>query len=698
MRSAPVDRNFRGLLIFVRSNTSRCSRSATLVLFALLIATCVPATADAASVPGLLTQLPGASGCVAQAVNPTCVNDARGLDGINAVAVSPDGRNVYVAAGDSNAIAIFDRDATTGALAQKAGAEGCITNLAGDVTCNTGGRAISNVTNVIVSPDGKNVYATGRASNSIAIFDRDPSTGGLTQKAGAAGCITTVTGDVTCTTSGRALGGAYGATVSPDGGSVYVVSQSSDGVAVFDRNSVDGTLTQKAGAAGCVVQGTDATCANTGRALDDAWGVIVSPDGENAYVTASGSDGVAIFDRNPADGSLTQKAGTAGCIVMGTDVTCTNDGRALDFARGPAISPDGKSVYIASQQGGTVTVFDRDLDTGGLSQKAGAAGCITVSGALVTCNTTARGMAGAMSVEVSPDNRNVYVAAQNSDGVAVFDRDLLNGELTQKTGKPGCFIEGGDATCDNSGRGMPSAYWIALSPDGLNAYVGGANDAMAILKRDLPPTCQEVGGISIVFGQSAPVKLNCTDPNGDPLTYAIVTNPAHGGLTGFDATAGTAVYSPAASFVGADSFTFGAFAGSGESDPATLSLVVDPPVSPVVTKLQVSPKRFRASKRARVGFELNRAASVRLVIQRRITGRKSGRRCSTKRKTGKRCAVYKSIKGAVSVDGIGGANLLVLNTMPGGKKLTPGRYRLLATPSADGLTGKDVSASFTLVR
>ena len=39
----------------------------------------------------------------------------------------------------------------------------------------------------------------------------------------------------------------------------------------------------------------------------------VSPDGQSAYVASFDSDSVAVLDR-AADGSLTQKPGTAGCI------------------------------------------------------------------------------------------------------------------------------------------------------------------------------------------------------------------------------------------------------------------------------------------------------------------------------------------------------------------------------------------------
>ena len=49
------------------------------------------------------------------------------------------------------------------------------------------------------------------------------------------------------------------------------------------------------------------------------------------------------------------------------------------------------------------------------------------------------------------------------------------------------------------------------------------------------------------------VMLKGTDPEGDPLTYAIVGQPAHGSLTG---TGANRTYTPAAGYHGPDSFTF----------------------------------------------------------------------------------------------------------------------------------------------
>src|SRR5262249_6049837 len=79
--------------------------------------------------------------------------------------------------------------------------------------------------------------------------------------------------------------------------------------------------------------------------------------------------------------------------------------------------------------------------------------------------------------------------------------------------------------------------------------------------------------------QNAPVgvTLSATSPNGLPLTYTIVTTPAHGTASG---TAPTLTYTPAANYVGPDAFTFKANDGITESNVATISITVRLPNRP----------------------------------------------------------------------------------------------------------------------
>ena len=98
------------------------------------------------------------------------MNSVDGLDGAYSVTVSPDGSHVYAAGHYDNAIAVFSRDSSTGTLTFVEMAKDGVDGVEG----------LARVNSVTVSPDGSSVYATGFDDQAIIIFTRDPSTGALT--------------------------------------------------------------------------------------------------------------------------------------------------------------------------------------------------------------------------------------------------------------------------------------------------------------------------------------------------------------------------------------------------------------------------------------------------------------------------------------------------------------------------------------
>jgi hypothetical protein len=99
---------------------------------------------------------------------------------------------------------------------------------------------------------------------------------------------------------------------------------------------------------------------------------------------------------------------------------------------------------------------------------------------------------------------------------------------------------------------------------------------------------------SVTTAEDTPANITLTgsDVDGNPLTYAVVTQPGHGALAG---TAPYLIYTPAANYNGADSFTFKVNDGSVDSAPAMVDLTVtalnDAPVadSQVVSTAQDTP-------------------------------------------------------------------------------------------------------------
>jgi hypothetical protein len=79
---------------------------------------------------------------------------------------------------------------------------------------------------------------------------------------------------------------------------------------------------------------------------------------------------------------------------------------------------------------------------------------------------------------------------------------------------------------------------------------------------------------------AAAITLKASDADGDPLTYAIITPPQHGSLSG---TLPQVTYKPRRDYNGTDSFTFKVNDGKADSNTAVVSLTIrpvnDPPVA-----------------------------------------------------------------------------------------------------------------------
>ena len=430
---------------------------------------------------GTLTQLRGARGCLVDRTARTrgC-GIARALKGpgpfmgSRAVAVSPDGKNVYVAASRSNAIAVFRRNPRTGALGQPSGAAGCVA-AKGAFECR---RAIglNGPNSVAVSPDGRNVYATSRGSNAITAFRRDRSSGALTQLSAAAGCISGL--PVPVCASGRALLGPDVVVVSPDGANVYVGSFFGNAVAVFARDRAGGALVQLAGEGGCLAEATSG-CAH-GIALGAPEGMAIAANGAAVYVASALSNALVVLARDKSTGALGQATDGSGCIVDSPLAGCAN-GVQISGANAIDVAPGRGDVYVTSLFSNSVTSFSRAGSAASLAQKPGTSGCLVWLRA-VGCSF-GRALSSPEGLAVSPDGANVYAAAFATGAIDVLDRNRKSGVVVQKPGRPGCLALRSVPGCTRA-RALRGVSSIALSPDGRYLYsTSFGSNAVDIFRR-----------------------------------------------------------------------------------------------------------------------------------------------------------------------------------------------------------------------
>jgi hypothetical protein len=118
---------------------------------------------------------------------------------------------------------------------------------------------------------------------------------------------------------------------------------------------------------------------------------------------------------------------------------------------------------------------------------------------------------------------------------------------------------------------------------------------------------------------------------------------------------------------------------------------------PSIGALTVTPRRF--SKKATAFYKVSEPAHVSFVAQRLVAGRRKGHRCvrpTAALRRAPRCRLPRPA-GNMSATAASGANSLALTDRIGKRKLAPGSYRLLATPTdAAGNRGATKSAPFAI--
>src|SRR2546423_2899315 len=407
------------------------------------------------------------SGCIAQlvpgedteAASRACQR-AGGLIGASAVAVTQDGRNVYVASSGADAVVAFSRSGS-GALKSI----GCVSNngtngVDGTKRSCADGDALRGAGGLAVSPDGKNVYAAAWGSSGIAVFSRDGLTGKLTQ----IGCVRGVN---TCV-GARGLSGAAAVVVSPDGRNVYLASYDADALVSFARDPATGLLK----GLGCVSDdGTDRQCAS-GNALRGADALAMSSDGRWLYVAAAGSDAVLSFERDPATGILTQR----GCVLDHAPRGSCTPVNALVTPEALVLAPDGRTLFVASYDSDAIDVFARDPTTGKISER-GCLSDVTYADDSKDGCVHAAPLYAPTALALSPDGRRVFVTVES--GLAVLERDPVSGGLHYA----GCvtYADYDEDTTKKCvvGKGLAGTAGVALSPDGADVYIA-ASDSNAL--------------------------------------------------------------------------------------------------------------------------------------------------------------------------------------------------------------------------
>ena len=154
----------------------------------------------------------------------------------------------------------------------------------------------------------------------------------------------------------------------------------------------------------------------------------------------------------------------------------------------------------------------------------------------------------------SERSRNVSsIVAQPANGT-------LSGTAPNVTYTPNANFNGADSFTFTVSDGLATSAEASVSID-----IGASDD---------PPTAEDQS-VSTQVDVAVPITLTGSDPDGDPLTFAIVTGPANGSLSGGLDGDELVTYTPNAGSTASDSFTFVVNDGTQDSALATVSITIN---------------------------------------------------------------------------------------------------------------------------
>jgi YVTN family beta-propeller protein len=295
-----------------------------------------------------------------------------------------------------------------------------------------------------------------------------------------------------------APGIAAGIAIAPDDSTVWVAVDST----VVSDNPVPGWVTP--------VQGT--TAGTPIQVGGDPSAIAITPDGKTVYVISQEM--------------LPLPAVVSGWTVTPIDTASDSAGTPIwvgDKADAIAITPDGKTAYVANAGDGTVTPIDLTNNTAGTPIGVGS---------------------DPDAIAITPDGKTAYVAnggdgtvtpidtASNAAGAAIpvgTGASSSAAIVPDSVGVVGC---GPSCVLPPPPGSDPDA--IAITPDGKTAYVATAGDGAVVpidTATNTVGTAIPVGGTSLAIGTNLPNCYSGVCLTGVPLYVGSARFPSSGGST-----------------------------------------------------------------------------------------------------------------------------------------------------------------------
>jgi VCBS repeat-containing protein len=265
-------------------------------------------------------------------------------------------------------------------------------------------------------------------------------------------------------------------------------------------------------------------------------GLTVNADGTFTYDPSGAFDSLRAGQTSGDGFTYTMRDGGGATSTTGANIFITGVNDA-PVAVDDAGSTDEDTILNATAPG--VLANDTDRDAGDTKTVTAVNGNSSAVGSEITLPSGAQ-------LTLRADGSYAY------DPRGAFD-SLRDGEMAADT----------FTYSVSDGTGAVDQGMVTVIVTGVNDAPVAAADAYAT-NEDVPLTVPAAQG----------VLANDSDVDGDALTAALVSGPAHGTLT--LSSTGSLTYTPAADFNGTDSFTYKANDGTADSNVATVTVTVRP--------------------------------------------------------------------------------------------------------------------------
>jgi uncharacterized repeat protein (TIGR01451 family) len=272
----------------------------------------------------------------------------------------------------------------------------------------------------------------------------------------------------------------------------------------------------------------------------------------NAGPTAATN--VIVKDTLPASAAFVSATGGgvhAGNLVTWPALANFPNGAATNFSVTVTAPPSGLFTNSASATSGTPDPNTSNNDGTGIANNV----ITKANRAPVAVNDLAS----------TPKNTAVTVAVLGNDSDPDGDPLTITG-VSPTNGTAGIV---GTNVVFTPAAGFFGTATIGYTISDGNGGTAGALISVSVTNR---PPMANGQGVTTVQGAPKAIVLTGSDPDGDPLTFAIVGAPANGTLSLLNTNTGTVTYTPNLSFAGTDSFTFTVNDGTTNSLPATVTV------------------------------------------------------------------------------------------------------------------------------